>query len=93
MSDPPRSNHQIQNITGKLYVRIKRGRKTYYIHCTETDTPVKIKTEISKIEGGIDIEKIGLMFGDPLRVLDDAASLSQNEVQNNALIFLIFQEA
>eukprot|EP00670_Eutreptiella_braarudii_P026488 CAMPEP_0174375776 /NCGR_PEP_ID=MMETSP0811_2-20130205/115797_1 /TAXON_ID=73025 ORGANISM="Eutreptiella gymnastica-like, Strain CCMP1594" /NCGR_SAMPLE_ID=MMETSP0811_2 /ASSEMBLY_ACC=CAM_ASM_000667 /LENGTH=103 /DNA_ID=CAMNT_0015526341 /DNA_START=23 /DNA_END=330 /DNA_ORIENTATION=+ len=70
------------------YVRIKRHKQTIFLHCELTDHALTLKEKISLINN-VPIENQRLLLDK--QVLEDAASLQEQGIQNDTVLFLVYR--
>ncbi|KAH7420449.1 hypothetical protein KP509_13G008200 [Ceratopteris richardii] len=74
-----------------MYIRVKRKRTTYFVHCDPSDTVLNLKTKLSCLtETPPNNQRLILM--DSYHVLDDGRTLAQQQVENNAILALTLRK-
>ncbi|KAH9602363.1 hypothetical protein KSS87_020028, partial [Heliosperma pusillum] len=74
-----------------MYIRVKRSTTTYFIQCDPTETVLEIK---QKLHGLIDqpVNDQRLIIADTGDVLDDAKTLADQKVENDAVVALTLRK-
>ncbi|XP_074319584.1 uncharacterized protein LOC141656544 [Silene latifolia] len=74
-----------------MYIRVKRSTTTYFIQCDPTETVLEIK---QKLHGLIDqpVSDQRLIIADTGDVLDDAKTLADQKVENDAVVALTLRK-
>ncbi|KAL9225222.1 hypothetical protein vseg_001171 [Gypsophila vaccaria] len=74
-----------------MYIRVKRSKTTYFIQCDPTETALEIK---QKLHGLIDqpVDDQRLILEKTGDVLDDAKTLADQKVENDAVVALTLRK-
>eukprot|EP00899_Mesostigma_viride_P006060 jgi/Mesvir1/15455/Mv11436-RA.1 len=72
-----------------MYIRVKRKRSTYFLHVEPSETILEVKEKIQGLtDKSVDCQRL---FLDTTN-LDDARSLADLKIENDAVIALTFKE-
>ncbi|CAO2820984.1 unnamed protein product [Amaranthus hypochondriacus] len=74
-----------------MYIRVKRNKSTYFIHCDPTEKVLEIK---QKLQGLIDqpVDDQRLILLETGEVLDDSKTLAEEKVENDAVVALTLRK-
>ncbi|KAK9213547.1 hypothetical protein WN943_002935 [Citrus x changshan-huyou] len=74
-----------------MYIRVKRSKTTYFIHCDPTETILDIKQKLhALIDQPINDQRLILVgTGD---VLEDSKTLADQKVENDAVLALTLRK-
>lgn len=72
-----------------MYVRLKRKNQTIFLHVEPNNTFLQIKQRIGEIVS-LDPVNIQLIASDKKRDLVDVATLSDQEIRNDDVIYMCF---
>ncbi|KAJ6846307.1 uncharacterized protein M6B38_279690 [Iris pallida] len=74
-----------------MYIRVKRGKTTYFLQCDPTETTLDIK---QKLQGLIDqpINNQRLTLVSTNEILDDSKTLANQKVENDAIVGLALRK-
>ncbi|XP_057546663.1 polyubiquitin 9-like [Amaranthus tricolor] len=74
-----------------MYIRVKRNKSTYFIHCDPTEKVLEIK---QKLQGIIDqpVDDQRLILLETGEVLDDSKTLAEEKVENDAVVALTLKK-
>eukprot|EP00250_Pteridium_aquilinum_P003119 c1344_g1_i1 orf=83-385(+) len=75
-----------------MYIRVKRKKTTYFIHCDPSDTILQVKTKLLTLTD-TPVRNQRLILMDSHHVLDDARTISQQQVENNAILALTLKKS
>ncbi|KAL0487667.1 UBX domain-containing protein [Acrasis kona] len=75
-----------------MYVRIKRKKQTYFLHCENTDTIKSLKEKITAINN-TPYENIQFHNSmDHEQVFQDETTLQQGNIGNDAIIVMVYRD-
>mmetsp|Transcript_4053 Transcript_4053/g.6282 ORF Transcript_4053/g.6282 Transcript_4053/m.6282 type:complete len:107 (-) Transcript_4053:145-465(-) len=74
-----------------MYVRLKRKNQTVFLHLDGADNFFQVKSRLGDIFG-MEPEKIQLIASDKKRELLDMATVSDQEVKNDDILYFVFQK-
>lgn len=74
-----------------MYIRLKRKNQTVFLHVEPSSTFGQIKLRLGE-NFDMDADKIMLMANDKKRELVDLATVSDQEIKNDEVVFMIFSE-
>ncbi|KAL9442571.1 hypothetical protein AB3S75_020980 [Citrus x aurantiifolia] len=74
-----------------MYIRVKRSKTTYFIHCDPTETILDIKQKLhALIDQPVNDQRLILVgTGD---VLEDSKTLADQKVENDAVVALTLRK-
>ncbi|KAL9445489.1 hypothetical protein AB3S75_018479 [Citrus x aurantiifolia] len=74
-----------------MYIRVKRSKTTYFIHCDPTETILDIKQKLhALIDQPVNDQRLILVgTGD---VLEDSKTLADQKVENDAVVALALRK-
>ncbi|KAH9806303.1 ubiquitin-like domain-containing protein [Citrus sinensis] len=74
-----------------MYIRVKRSKTTYFIHCDPTETILDIKQKLhALIDQPVNDQRLILVgTGD---VLEDSKTLADEKVENDAVVALTLRK-
>jgi len=74
-----------------MFVRVKRKSQTVFLHVEPSHTFSTIKETLASINQ-ITSDKIGLFAPDKVRELVDVATIADQEIENDAIIYMVFRK-
>ncbi|CAH9125725.1 unnamed protein product [Cuscuta epithymum] len=78
------------SVYGEMYIRVKRGKTTYFISCQPTETIRQIKDKLHiLIDQPVNDQRLILLNGG---VLDDAKTLADQKVENDSVLALTLRQ-
>ncbi|KAI5080622.1 hypothetical protein GOP47_0003805 [Adiantum capillus-veneris] len=75
-----------------MYVRVKRKKTTYFVHCEPSDTTLQVKNKLQALTDS-PTKNQRLILMDSHHVLDDGRTLAQQHVENNSIIALTLKKS
>ncbi|MQL81676.1 hypothetical protein Taro_014145 [Colocasia esculenta] len=74
-----------------MYIRVKRNKTTYFVHCDPTETILRIKQKLhSLIDQLVNNQRLILVSND--QMLDDSKTLAEQKVENDAIVALTLRK-
>ncbi|GAB5029559.1 ubiquitin family protein [Nannochloropsis oceanica] len=73
-----------------MYVRIKRKQQTIFLSAEQRETVQDIKTQIGEIVGQNPAD-IRLYGPDKTRDMSDSASLGQQDIKSDSILYMVFR--
>eukprot|EP00906_Rhabdomonas_costata_P021675 RCo031442 len=75
-----------------MFVRVKREKSTYFLHCSPGDVVLRLKQELCTILGeGRTPEQVRLLSGEGT-ILPDSATLASCGVENDTVLNMVLQK-
>ncbi|KAL2635473.1 hypothetical protein R1flu_006952 [Riccia fluitans] len=70
-----------------MFIRVKRKKTTYFLHCDPSETALEIKQKIQALsDNPVDCQRLILLSSQ--LVLEDSKSLADQKVENDAIVAL-----
>lgn len=70
-----------------MFIRVKRKKTTYFLHCDPTETILEIKQKVQTLsDNPIDCQRLILL--NTHQVLEDSKTLADQKVENDAIVAL-----
>ncbi|CAM6103215.1 unnamed protein product [Calypogeia fissa] len=70
-----------------MFIRVKRKKTTYFLHCDPTETVLEIKQKIQALsDNPVDCQRLILLSSQ--LVLEDNKTLAEQKVENDAIVAL-----
>ena len=73
-----------------MYLRVKRQKDTIFLRVNPTDSFASVKTKLGSIVSR-DPATLRLIGSDRERVFEDEATVGDQEVENDAIIYMVYQ--
>eukprot|EP01032_Pedospumella_encystans_P007497 gene7497-8992_t len=73
-----------------MYIRLKRKSQTVFLHVEPSNTFLQLKQRIAEILSIADPTHIMLVASDKKKELMDLATLSDQEIQNDDVVYMVF---
>ncbi|KAJ1485287.1 hypothetical protein T484DRAFT_1945935 [Baffinella frigidus] len=73
-----------------MYVRVKRGKQTIFLHCDPQDTILSLKKKVEAING-LAPEKQRLMLVDDKVAYDDNKTVRECKIEDRDVIALVYK--
>uniref|UniRef100_A0A0A9EGJ6 Ubiquitin-like domain-containing protein n=1 Tax=Arundo donax TaxID=35708 RepID=A0A0A9EGJ6_ARUDO len=74
-----------------MYIRVKRNKTTYFIHCDPTETTLNIKQKLhALIDQPPSNQRLILLATND--ILDDSKTLANQKVENDAIVALTLRK-
>eukprot|EP00250_Pteridium_aquilinum_P023290 c2657_g1_i1 orf=455-922(-) len=74
-----------------MFIRVKRKKTTYFLHCEPSETTLEIKSKLQVLtDQDVDIQRLILVSNQ--QVLEDAKTLADQKVENDAVVALTFKK-
>ncbi|KAH7404277.1 hypothetical protein KP509_15G019100 [Ceratopteris richardii] len=74
-----------------MFIRVKRKKTTYFLHCEPSDTTLEIKSKLQVLtDQDVDAQRLILVSNQ--LVLEDARTLAEQRVDNDAVVALTFKK-
>jgi len=73
-----------------MYIRLKRKHQTMFLHVEPSNTFSQIKARIAEVLSIADPSSIMLVASDKKRELVDMASVSDQEIHNDDVVYMVF---
>mmetsp|Transcript_15639 Transcript_15639/g.26068 ORF Transcript_15639/g.26068 Transcript_15639/m.26068 type:complete len:104 (+) Transcript_15639:62-373(+) len=74
-----------------MHVRLKRKNQTMFLHVDPADNFYQLKTRVGEIHG-LEPEKIQILGPDKKKELLDLATISDQEIKNDDVLYLVFMK-
>ncbi|KAI5059194.1 hypothetical protein GOP47_0025513 [Adiantum capillus-veneris] len=75
-----------------MYIRVKRKKITYFVHCEPSDTVLQVKNKLCSLTD-TPTSNQRLILMDSHHVLDDGQTLCQQQVENNSVVALTLRKS
>ncbi|KAH7283817.1 hypothetical protein KP509_34G025100 [Ceratopteris richardii] len=75
-----------------IYIRVKRKKSTYFVHCDPDETILEVKAKLQTLSDS-PIHTQRLILLSTHQVLDDARTLAQQKVGNDAIIAMTLRKS
>ncbi|KAH7372799.1 hypothetical protein KP509_17G021900 [Ceratopteris richardii] len=75
-----------------IFIRVKRKKSTYFVHCDPTETVLEVKAKLQTLSD-YPIHSQRLILLATQQVLDDARTLVEQKVQNDAVIAMTLRKS
>jgi hypothetical protein len=74
-----------------MYVRVKRKNQTMFLHVDPSDSFMALKTRIGEVNA-VDPSTIALYAKDRVRELVDVATVADQEIENDSIVYMVYQK-
>eukprot|EP00246_Nothoceros_aenigmaticus_P004513 TRINITY_DN16070_c0_g1_i1.p1 TRINITY_DN16070_c0_g1~~TRINITY_DN16070_c0_g1_i1.p1 ORF type:complete len:104 (-),score=20.42 TRINITY_DN16070_c0_g1_i1:259-570(-) len=72
-----------------MYIRVKRTKTTYFLHCDPSETVNDIKQKLQVLtDNKVESQRLVLVSAHQHHVLDDSKTLADQKVENDAVVAL-----
>lgn len=72
-----------------IYIRIKRKKQTYFLHCEPTDKISSLITELNTLNN-VPINEMRLI--NDKEVLNEEKTLKESKINNDSILFLVYKD-
>ncbi|MCO5553606.1 hypothetical protein L7F22_007131 [Adiantum nelumboides] len=74
-----------------MFIRVKRKKTTFFLHCEPSETTLEIKSKLQVLtDHDVDIQRLILVSNQ--QVLEDAKTLADQKVENDAVVALTLKK-